>query len=164
MAIIADTKVSFRVVETGTGGLGTPTEIHEIAALVALANGTGANQANLVYSASGSLAATTLDLDLNGSLTTTVTGAVNFDKITAIVVRNKATTTGYTLKVGAGSNPIAACWIAAGDGATIGAGGCLVLTAPVDGFAVTAGTADILRLDSGANTVAYEVLLIGRSA
>jgi hypothetical protein len=164
MAIIADTKVSFRVVETGTGGLGTPTEIHEIAALVALANGTGANQSDRVYSASGTLTATTLDVDLTGALTTKVTGAVNFVELTAIVIRNKSTTASAVLTVGAGSNPVVSPWIATGDGAKIGPGGVFVLTSPIDGLAVVAATGDILRLDSGAATIPYEILLIGRSA
>ena len=164
MPASSELNVNVRVTETGTGGLGVPTEIHQIGWALAMLTGTAANQSDRVWSSSGTLTATTLDLDLSGGLNTKVTGAFNFVELTAIIIRNKATGTGANLIVGAGSNPIVAPWIAAGDGAKIGPGGVLVLTSPIDGYAVVAGTGDILRLDSGAATVPYEILLIGRSA
>ena len=163
MALKSNLAVNIRAEETGTGGLGTPTEIHELSWALAMLTGTASNKSDLVWSSSGTLTATTLDIDLAGSLTTKVTGAVTFAELTAIVIKNKSTTTAAVLTVGAGSNPIVAPWIATGDGAKIGPGGVFVLTSPIDGYAVVASTGDILRLDSGAATVHYEIILIGRS-
>lgn len=46
----------------------------------------------------------------------------------------------------------------------VGPGGILILTSPVDGYAVTAATGDILKIDSGAATINYTIVIWGRSA
>lgn len=164
MAVRTIVNVSVRAEETGTGGLGTPTEIHESGTQAAWPSGAADSKADLVWSSSGTLTATTLDLDLNGALTTKVTGAVNFAKLSLIRIKNKATATGANLLVGGGINPIASLWGSAGDILKIPPGGAVTLEAPIDGYAVTASTADILRLDSGTATIPYEILIVGRTA
>lgn len=136
---------------------------------VALTEGTGSGQANKVYSISGTLSTSaTSDIDLSGSLTDMVGNAQVFTGIKALVIVNRCTTTGVQLQVGAGSNPWISWLIATGDGikinpSTSSAPGFFVLCSPQDSYAVTAGTADILRLTnlSGSVTLDYDIYIIG---
>jgi hypothetical protein len=128
------------------------------------ANGTSSGQGDRVYSDVDSLAGTTRSINLT-TITSKLDGtALAFLKITELWIYNKATTTAYNLLVGAGSNPIVSLWGATGDIIKIPPGGHIHLTSPIDGFAVIATTGDILKIDSGANTVPYEIIIIGRSA
>jgi len=46
----------------------------------------------------------------------------------------------------------------------VGPDGYLLVWSPIDGYAVTATSADILQIDPGANTIAYDIVIIGTSA
>lgn len=69
MAVTTDIKIRGEWNETGTGDLFTPRAQHTIEHLIALASGTSASQADLVWSDTRSLTATSENLDLAGSLT-----------------------------------------------------------------------------------------------
>lgn len=128
--------------------------------------GTSTDQADRIYDTNGTLAASgTLDIDLSGSLADRIGNTVVFAKIKRIMVLNKTSTTGINLQVGAGSNPFITIWIATGDGIKVGPSGVFVWDSPVDGFAVTAGTGDILRLTnlSGAVSCDYRIIIVGTS-
>lgn len=164
MAVTHDLTIRSRATATTTGDTGTPTFTSLVDLVAQYASGTNANQQDVLWEDTGSLAATTVDIDLRGSLTDKFGAAANFAKVTALIIKVNTTTTGHTLTVGGGSNPWITWLGATGDKIVIGAGGVLILTAPVDGFAATAGTGDILRLDSGLNTVSYTIQILGRSA
>jgi hypothetical protein len=140
--------------------------VHALTHVLDMVTGTGASQSDLVWSDTRSLVATSESIDLAGTLTSQLTGAtVTFAEVTAIIIRNNATTTAYKLLVGGAAANQFINWVAAAnDIVHIGPGGIFVLTSPVDGFAVTAGTGDILKIDSGAVTISYSIVVIGRSA
>lgn len=131
-----------------------------------LANGTGLDQADQFYMVSGTVAAgTPVDIDLAGSLSNAFGSTVTFARLKGIVIQNKTTTAGAILQVGAGSNPITSPWLASGDGVNVGPDGVFMLWNPsAAGYAVTATSADILRLTSASGTISYELYLIGASA
>ena len=140
---------------------------HDVSFALGMAYGTSDNQADLVYSARTTVTnGAPDDYDLSGSLTSLLTGAsVNFVEICWIVVVNESTTAGDFVAVGGGSNPLVNWVSAGGDAVNVGPGGCLMVGSPIDGYAVTASTADILRINtSSANTITYRLIIIGRSA
>jgi hypothetical protein len=114
-----------------------------------LSEGTTAASAQFdaLYTASGTIAASgTATIDLAAALTTRIGTAAVFAKVKGIRLRNLTSTTGVNLQLGAGSNPVASIWAAAGDAMKVGPGGLLVWFSPIDGFAVTAGSADVLTI------------------
>jgi len=132
------------------------------------ADGTGAGQADAVFSDQRTLAASANEtLDLAGTLAGTF-GNVSFARVKAIIVKAADGNTNDVL-VGGGTNALST-WVA--DATDIvrlrpGATLCLVAgSADATGYAVTGGTGDLLRVaNSGAgSTVTYDVIVIGASA
>ena len=121
-------------------------------------------QQDLVYSDTIALAAGTAILDLTAVLTDIQGTAMSFDTITAITVKNLSSASGELLKVGAGSNPLLNWIIATGDGVQVGPLGAFHISSPLDGYAVTATTGDVLTFDSGAATFNIDVVIHGRSS
>lgn len=136
--------------------------------------GAGTNQANQQWYTVGTLAAAaTVDLDLAGVLTNSFGDTVTLTKIRVLAIHNAGaddgdggytTQSGETLKVGAaGTNPITSIF----DGSStskvvIHSGGQLLLTSPADGLTVTAGSADVLRIENaGTKTIQYRILVQG---
>lgn len=130
--------------------------------------GTTDNKADQVWSDTRTLAAAADSLDLRGGLTAAIGGAaLAFIEVRGIFIRNKATAAANILLVGAGSNPaFAGLFGATGDILKVPASGCFLWIAPLDtgGLTTTAGTADILYIDAGANTVSYDIVIWGVSA
>lgn len=131
------------------------------------ANGTGANQADKVYSDTRTIAAsTTEDLDLaGGSLSDALGAALTFVKVRAIlIIANEGNTN--NLHVGGDANAVP-IFGAAADFIVVKPGGLFLWTAPdAAGVTVTPGTGDILQVaNSGAgSTVTYRVVILGTSA
>lgn len=129
-------------------------------------DGSGANQANKVWSDTRTLAASANeDLDLNGSSLIDAFGvAMAFTKIKAIIVVADAANTNDVVVGGAASNGFISPFGAATDKVKVRPGGMMVLVDPsAAGYAVTAATADLLRVtNGGAGTgVNYTIFLIG---
>ncbi|MCL5105670.1 MAG: hypothetical protein M1133_16380 [Armatimonadetes bacterium] len=128
-----------------------------------LANGAGANQAQVVWHDRRSLLTTaTEELDLAGALVNAF-GTVTFTKIKGIIIDVRTVTTGYRLLIGGAAANAFETWLgAAGDKIRIDAGGMFCLTSPVDGYTVTAGTGDILKIDNpSGGTVEFDIYIIG---
>jgi hypothetical protein len=130
------------------------------------ADGTGAGQANVIFHDQRTLAASALDqLDLSGTLAGTF-GNVTFARVKAIIVK---AADGNTNDVTIGGGNFAT-WAGTGtDLVKIRPGGTFALTvgsADATGYAVTATTADILRISNaaGGTSVTYDVIVIGASA
>lgn len=159
--------LSAKVTERETGiGVGSVASqlVHLINVSAEYANGTGSLQSDVVHSGSISIATATT-LDVRGSLSSVLTGdAVSFVEITGIVLRNTSSTAGQYVTVGGGSNPVTSIWGASGDAVIVGPGGLFVLTSPIDGYATTAGTADILTLTPATGTIGVDYVIFGRSA
>ena len=127
--------------------------------------GTGANQANKLYSASGTVDTTGITLDLAGGLTDVFGNTITFTSIVAAAFINTETADGsYLLVGGAASNQFYSWFSASNDVERIPSSGFILRTAPLaTGFTVTAGTGDSLKMAAASGTVGYEVLILGRS-
>lgn len=171
MASNVQVKVTMRVeaqeMETGIGvGAGSSYMRHVAEAPLSLENGTAANQCDVVWSASSTVTSgTPATIDLRGALASVLTGdGINFVEVVGFLIKNKSTTSGQTLEIGDGSNSFSTWAGGAGDTVIVGAGGAMFISAPIDGYATTAGTGDILQIVATTGTVAYDVIVFGRSA
>lgn len=145
---------------------GSPTSTIPYGAQYSLTDGAGANQANRVFTDQRTVAASANDdLDLAGSLTDVFGATLTFARIKGMLIRSSPSNT-QNFAVGGGTNPFATWAGGTAPTITVRPGGVFVLVAPdATGYAVTAGTADILRIANGAgNPVTYDVVLIGASS
>lgn len=130
------------------------------------ASGTGAFQANVVWSDSRSLAgAASEDLDFaGGGLTDAFGVAVAPAKVRLVVIASSTTnTTDLTLFGDTNSVPLLNT---AATTVTLQPGGVYVFSAPaIAGRTVTAGTGDIIQVANGAGaTATYEILVLGTTS
>lgn len=169
---------------TGSGSLSDPSSSTEpssavesvnigttlSAIAIAYTSGTADSKCNQWYCAQRTVTAGgNVDLDLNGSLTNKITGAgtIAFTKVRCLilVLRSKTATTDY-LKVG--PQNVANGWTGPFSVATangwIRVDRLFVLENPTDNGigAVTAGSADVLRLNNpGANDITVDIWALG---
>lgn len=146
---------------------GSAIDQDEGAQLVELANGTAAQQADLVYRSRRTLAASaTENLDLAGSLVDVFGNTLTFVKIKAILIRASVDNTNNVVVGGAASNTFVGGFGAAANTYAVPPGGVFLVSAPAGGWTVTAATADILKVaNSGGTTgVTYDIVVIGTSA
>lgn len=131
-------------------------------------SGTGAGQNDLVWSDRIVLAAAgTTTIDLNGGGLLSVFGqAVNFVEVTSIVIQNRETVAGTrVLEFGpAVANTFLWTFKAANDVISIGPSGSYGQY--VDAGVACVGGADSIQIvnTDGANSVTYDIQIIGRSA
>lgn len=128
-------------------------------------NGAGANQAQHLFHDRRTLTASgSEDLDMAGSLVDIYGNTLTFSTIKAMLFFLPSTA-GGDLTVTAKATNGFATWVgAAGDAVKIKPGGLLLLLAPgADGYAVTAGTGDLITVTNGdgAASVDYDVILMG---
>jgi len=161
----ASISLSVAVSQSVAGDVNTAKNSIAINSLLQLLNGTGADQANQAFSDERTLAASTSEsLDLAGSLTDAFGASITFTKIKAmLVIADEGN--GDNIEVGgAASNGFASFLGDASDVVLVPPGGMFLLTAPdANGFAVTASTGDLLKInnaDSGA-AGSYTIVLIG---
>jgi hypothetical protein len=127
-------------------------------------DGTGSNQLKFIYRDERTLAATTNDdLDLYGSLIHAFGLPINMVKLKMFFLENTSTTAADKLEIGAaGANPVSTIFGDTSDKKIVGPGGVELWTNPIDGYAITSGTADILRIrNPGANEITYNLYLAG---
>ncbi len=134
------------------------------------ANGTGADQADLLWHDQRAVAAASNDdLDLT-ALASTIFGSavtVNMAKVRGLLILNTSTTSGEVLRVGGAGAGSALASPFNGDVdavVEVGPDSCLMLSNKKDGWAVTAGTGDILRIaNPNAASVTYQIAIVGTS-
>ncbi|MFC9680003.1 hypothetical protein [Streptomyces sp. NPDC056948] len=149
--------------------LGTARSPHSLSRSVSLSSGTGAGKADRVFSDRRTLAASgTEDLDLAGSLVDAFGATITFARIKGIIVAAAAGNTNNVVVGAASSNPWATL-LGATHTLTLRPGAFVAVgtgVADATGYAVTAGTADLLKVaNSGAGTgVTYDIHIIGASA
>ena len=128
-------------------------------------DGSGANQANKIWTDTRTIAASGTDsLDLNGVLLDAFGATLNFTKIRGLIITADAANTNDVVVGGAGSNGFISWVGAATHTVKVKPGGMMMLAAPdVNGYAVTAATADLLLItNGGAGTgVNYTITVIG---
>lgn len=130
-----------------------------------LENGTGLNQASVVYyEKSKSINATTnYDIDLSGVKVDAFGASATFTKVKKIYIENFSVVVGDVIEIGgAGSNEFL-LFKASGDIYELGPGGEFSIVEPsLAGLPVTAGTGDILRIrNASSNVVECGILIVG---
>lgn len=149
--------------------LGDPKDSLDWSRSQAFTTGTGTNQADLLFHDSRTLAqGANEDIDLDSVLVPPVGGGT-FDaaEIVGFGIKNLATVAGDYITVGgAVANPFINWVSAATDEVVVGPSGVILIWSPIDGYAVTAATGDLLNVanGSGANAITYEIVIVGRSA
>lgn len=172
MALVADILAKITATQTGPNDFGADKFRPQVQAALALTDGTGAGQANILFADQRTVAsATNDDIDLAGVLTDAFGATITTAELVAILIINApisgpANTTSLT--IGGGSNPVAG--FLGGTTPTIGPigpGGVVLLACPTAAGlgAVAAGTADILRIANSSGAAAtYQIVIIGRTA
>lgn len=133
----------------------------------ALSDGAGADQASVVWHDQRSIAAgANDDLDLAGGLSNTLFGTavtVSFTKIKAILIINTSIVDGDKLRVGGGANPFTGPFAGSGSAQVeLGADSALLLSSKKDGWNVTAGSGDIVRVSNpGVTAITYRIVVLG---
>lgn len=167
MGLTTKLKAAIEYRLTASPDLGNAEAKYAGAAAVDLASGTGDNQADRVFSDTRTLAASaTEDLDLAGTLTNPLGAAVVFAKIKAILIKAAAGNTNNVVVGGAAATQFVGPFGAVTHTISVPPGGQFMISAPKAGWAVGAGTADLLKLaNSGAGTgVSFDIVVIGTSA
>lgn len=145
--------------------LGTGTFPLNVAPHWVLTNGTGADQANEVFSDIRTLAASANEsLNLAGGLTGHFGETITFTKIKGLVIVADAGNTNAVVVGGAASNGFSTPFGDPTDTLKVPPGGAMALIAPdAAAFAVTAGTGDLLKIANGGSgtSVTYKIILIG---
>ena len=131
---------------------------------LALENGTGLNQADVIFCDSRSTSGTdSLDMS-GGGLLDNLGNAWAPARIKGILVVAAAANVGNVLLRRPASNGVPFL-SAAGDEIPIHPGGAGFIWAPsAAGYPITAGTGDLIDIVASAGTVAYDIYLIGASA
>ncbi|WP_340265409.1 hypothetical protein [Sphingobium mellinum] len=128
-------------------------------------DGLGANQAKAVFADERTLAASANEsLDLAGGLSDVFGNLITFTKIKAIAIQAAATNSNDVLVGGAASNGFISFVGATDDTIKVKPGGMFLIVAPdANGLAVTASTADLLKIanSAGGSSVTYKIVIIG---
>ena len=173
MTISASIRAAFSVSQSGAAAFGaSPSWSAAIDEVLSFANGTAANQADIAYVAERTVTSgANDDIDLAGVLTDALGATITAAELVALMIINKAkdgTANTTNLTIGGGSAPVTG--FLGGTTPTIGPippGGVVMLASPgATGLgAVTATSADILRVANSAGATAkYVVAILARSA
>lgn len=135
-------------------------------ASITLAEGTANGESNLAFRDTRTLTASATEtLDLSGTLENGLGQAQVFVEVTAIKVSAAAGNTNNVV-VGGGSNPFIGPFADTTDKLTLKPGASVLLVCDGAGWAVTAGTGDLILVanSAGSTSVTYTITIIGRSA
>jgi hypothetical protein len=129
-----------------------------------LADGVASSQANRLWHSQRTIAPSGTDpLDLAGVLTDPFGAIFTLARIRGLIISADAGNTNNVL-VGAGTNPISTMMGGTTPTMIVRPGGMIMLIAPdTTGYAVTAGTGDILQVANSAagTSVTYDVVVFG---
>ena len=152
-----------------TGGFDSALDLTNVTAplsytnALAIANGTGASQADVLFTDTRTTAIAE-DLDVNaGALTTAFGATFTIAELKVLVVcADSANTTNVVL----GGDAASVLFLSVATTTTaIKPGGCFVYTDPsAAGTVVTGTTADIIQVAPSAGTVTYTIIVMGSSA
>lgn len=166
MAITFDGSISINI----SGNLGNINDLTSDASPIRYnkvhnwTSGTAIDQANMMWSDTRTLAAsTTEDIDLAGVLTNAFGSTITFTRIKAIMISAAATNVNNVV-IGGDANALVGWVGATNDLINVRPGGTFLITAPdATAYAVTAGTGDILQIanSSSGSSVIYDIVLIG---
>jgi len=159
--------VNLTSVRDATHSAGSASEAFNVgSAIIQIASGTGINQCNQVWGKTATLAATTVTYDLT-ALTGSAGETKAFSKVKLLCIFNNDTVAGHDLVC---FDAAATAWQAPLDDATAtvtvpggcSAGGTPLLLANMTAAGWTVdGSHKSLKLNSGANSVSYTILIAG---
>jgi len=162
---------AIKAAQVGSSAFGGPSFMPTISAVLETTLGTGANQADILWTAQRTVnASTNDDIDLAGVLTNAFGATITTAELVAILIINaplSGTANRSSLTSGGGTNPVTG--FLGGTTPTVGpirpGGFFLIGCGDAAGIgAVTAGTGDILRVANGAGGAAtYQIAVIGRT-
>lgn len=167
MALTSKVRVGVDATQTGTIDLGGKSSSASLNYSVSFTDGVAAGKADRVWQDTRTIAASgTDDIDLSGPLLDAFGSADVFAKVKTIVVSAAAGNTNNVVVGGAASAQFGSIFGDVTDKVVVRPGGVFALSvgaADLNGYAVTATTADILRVaNSGAGTsVTYDIIVIG---
>lgn len=164
--LTADISLSISGAYTGVNDLGVPSMPLSIRNLAQIASGTASGQADLMFADRRHLAGSaTESLDLAGGLTDPFGAALTFAKIKGLFLFSLTENANNIIVGAAASNAWAGPFGATTHTVTVQPGGLLAIVAPKTGWAVTAGTGDLLKIaNAAAGSIDYDLVLIGTSA
>ena len=167
MALTSELRVKFSATQTGSNDLGNPRFLPSLDKVLQFTSGTGANQADIVWTDERTLAASgSEDLDLAGALTDAFGATITAAELVAIIIVADAGNTNNVV-VGDATAPIP---LFGGTNPTfaIKPGGVFAVAAPNAAGLLTvgAGTTDDLKVanSSSGSEVTYKIVVLGRSA
>jgi hypothetical protein len=168
MNFLANIKIKIEAVLNKALDLGAARAPLLVDASLNLTEGTGANQAQVVFHDQRTLAASgSEELDLAGALTDALGRTLTFTAVKALYIKAAAGNTNNVLVGGAAANGFATWAGDPTDVVVIRPGGSLILVAPdATGYAVTTGTGDLLKIanSAGDTGVTYDIVIIGEGA
>jgi hypothetical protein len=164
--VTATLEVSVQAQLDGTADIGTPTiNSSALRVLKFIPGNDTVGKADVMWSDSRTLTASSSEnLDLTGSLTGMLGGTVAMAEVCAIYVEAASTNTNSVVIGGAASNGFLGPFGGATHTLSLAPGEFTLLSSQ-NGWAVTAGTGDLLKVaNSGAGTsVTYNIIIIGRT-
>ncbi len=169
MTLKTTLKTSLALSSRVAADLGSGSATRALNYALALADGTGAGQADRAFTDTRTLAASgTEDLDLAGSLGGIDGATAVFARVKAVVITADEDNVNNVNVTRPASNG-APLFLAASDGIGIRPGGVLVLAVgdeDATGYAVTASTGDLLTVTNSAagTSVTYSIAVVGCSA
>jgi len=168
MTVSAKILVNVSATDSNALDLGTGTIPYISNTTYTISDGTGANSAEAVFADQRTLTTGgNEDLDLAGSLTDGYGNTITFTKIKGIFVKNSANS-GNAIEIGGATGNQFINWVGDGtDQVVVDEGGMFLLYSPIAaGYAVTAGTGDLLRITNTATSAnaTYDIILIGETS
>lgn len=168
----ASVKASLVVNATKATDLTTPVDPISYALTRVFANGTGDDAANQTWHDRATLSGAAVDdIDLAGGIVDAFGDTITFTVIKALFIANKSselgTPTDSKISIGGHATNAFVNWVSdATDKVILEEDGILLLVAPKDGYAVAAGTNDILTITNlaGGAQAQYDILIIGQVA
>lgn len=127
------------------------------------ATGTGSNQANRLWSERNTLVATSVNRDLFGVLVDRFGNTLSLVKLKEIWIHNLSTVATEQLLISGNffTGAMLSGWVDDAVKLIVGPGGFLRMTNPIDGWVVTDTTQERLTIDSGSDTIIYDLVLFG---
>jgi len=130
-------------------------------------DGTAASQADLVFRDTRTLALSSDEgLDLAGNLTDSYGNVLTFVNVKMLYISAAATNGGNIIVGGVYGDTWLGAFTNATDQITLPASAWLKWVNPIAGYPVTAGSADVLKIenDDGSATGTYDIVIVGTSA
>jgi hypothetical protein len=161
----SDINLSLRATRSSDVDLGSAAYNLSYSKSIRLLTGALANQASEVMALTGTVdAEDDVEIDLNAALQNVFGESLTLTKVKTLIIHSPAENTVDLIVGGADSNAFASMFGAATDTLILKPGGTIALIAPdADGYAVAAGTGDILKIENTdeEDSASYELVILG---